>query len=66
MKPLKTHDAGAWSRQPVVWLGAAILFASIVACIVTIVLAMRHADTPVETAGGAVFKVPLRNAHDKP
>ena len=63
---MKTHDSGAWFRQPVVWVGAAILFASIAGCIVTILVAARYADTPVETAGGTVFKVPLRNAHDKP
>ena len=46
---MRSRDAGAWFRQPVVWLGAAILVASIAGCIVTIVLAARHADTPVET-----------------
>jgi hypothetical protein len=36
--------------------------ASIVVCILTIVLAARHADTPVETGGGNVLKVPLRHS----
>jgi sugar phosphate permease len=52
----------AWFRQPVVWLGALILTASIAGCVVMIVLAWRHADTPVETGGGSVMKVPLRHA----
>ena len=50
-----------WFRQPVLWLGAAIFLASLVGCIATIVLAWRHADAPVETAGGTVMKVPMRH-----
>lgn len=41
---------GAWYRQPVLWLGAAILIASLAGCIWMIVLGARHADTPVEGA----------------
>jgi hypothetical protein len=63
---MKSRDTGAWFRQPVLWLGAAVFLASIAVFIVTIVLAVRHADPPVETAGGTAFKVPLRNANDKP
>jgi hypothetical protein len=48
----RSRDAGAWFRQPVVWLGAAILLASIVGCITTIVLAWRHADAPVNIDSG--------------
>ena len=57
---MRSRDAGAWFQQPVVWLGATILVASIAGCIITIVLAARHADTPVET-GSTVLKVPLRH-----
>jgi hypothetical protein len=54
---------GAWFRQPVLWLGAAIFVASLCACIVTIVLSVRHADAPVEIAADAgVMKVPLKRA----
>jgi len=59
---VKPRDADAWFRQPIVWLGTAVLYASIVGCIVTIVLATRHADTPVATGSDSVLKVPLRNA----
>lgn len=52
------RDPDAWFRQPVLWLGAVILAASLFACVVTIVLAMRHADSPIETAGGSVIKIP--------
>lgn len=59
---MKSRDAEAWFEQPLVWLGAAILLASVAACIVAIVLAMRHADTPVETGSGNVLNVPLRHS----
>ena len=58
----RVRGARAWFRQPVVWLGAVILVASVVGCVATIVLAWRHADTPVETTGGNVMKVPLRHS----
>jgi hypothetical protein len=61
VKPAR--DQGAWLRQPVLWLGAAIFVASLCACIVTIVLSMRHADAPVEIAADVgVMKVPLKRA----
>ena len=63
---MRSRDAGAWFRQPVVWLGAAILVASIAACIITIVLAVRHADTPVESGSDNVLKVPLRHSTATP
>jgi hypothetical protein len=58
----RVRGARAWFRQPVVWLGAVILVASVIGCVATIVLAWRHADTPVETTGGNVMKVPLRHS----
>jgi hypothetical protein len=42
---------GKWFRQPVLWLCALIFAASLLGCITTIVLAWRHADVPVGTAG---------------
>jgi hypothetical protein len=56
------RDPGAWSRQPVVWLGALILAASIAGCVVMIVLALRFADAPVDADGSRVMNVPLRHA----
>ena len=56
---VNTARGGArWFRQPVLWLGALIFLVSLVACLVTIVLAWRHADAPVETVGPRVMKVP--------
>jgi hypothetical protein len=42
--------AGAWYRQPVLWLGAAILAASLAGCVWMIVLGARHADVPLQDA----------------
>ena len=50
----------AWHDQPVFWLGALLLGASLAGCVVTIVLAARHADAALPTAGGQVLKVPLQ------
>jgi len=45
------RGGGKWFRQPVLWLGALILAASVIGCIATIVLAWRLADVPVATTG---------------
>lgn len=55
---------GAWFRQPVVWLGALILAASIVGCVVMIVLAFRFADALVSTGGSHAMNVPLQRSAD--
>ena len=57
---MRPRDAG------VVWLGAAILFATILGCVTTIVLAWRHADTPLETGSGNVLKMTLRHSAATP
>jgi hypothetical protein len=56
--PNRTPSDEKWFHQPVFWLGALIFAASLAACIVTIVLAWRHTDAPVETTGPRVMKVP--------
>jgi hypothetical protein len=53
-----TLDAARWYRQPLLWLGALIFVGSLVGCVHMIVLAVRHADAPVETAPAVVFGVP--------
>jgi sugar phosphate permease len=63
---MSSRDPGAWFQQPVAWLGMAILVASITGCIITIVLAARHADTPIETGSGNVLKIPLRHSAATP
>lgn len=55
---------GAWYRQPVVWLGTLVFAASIAGCIWIIVVGVRHADVPVDTAHGSVFGVPSASLPD--
>lgn len=50
---------GEWYRQPVLWLGAVLLAASLAGCVLMIVLGSRYADEALPTAGGTSFKVPL-------
>jgi len=61
----RTRDE-AWYRQPVLWLGALLFAASLGGCALMIVLGARHADPPVPTAGGEVFKVPLAKPASPP
>lgn len=65
--PHTAAAAGAWYRQPVLWLGLVLFAASLAGCVLMIVLGARHADAPLETPAGQVFKVPLAQpaaAHD--
>lgn len=50
---------GEWYRQPILWLGAVLLAASLGGCVMMIVLGARHADEPLPIAGGKAFKVPV-------
>lgn len=54
----ETQSPRPWYRQPVLWLGAVLLSASLGGCVLMIVLGARYADEPLPTAG-QVFKVPL-------
>lgn len=58
-EPPAARTAQAWWRQPVAWLGVAIFAASLAGCIVMIVLAERHVDEALATAGAHVLSVPL-------
>lgn len=60
-----TVAAGAWYRQPLLWLGALIFVASLAGCVWMIALSARHADTPVPTHHTGVFDVPA-GAHSSP
>lgn len=53
-----TTRSERWYRVPVIWLGAAVLFASLAGCALMIVLASRY---PAETAlnvAPTVLKIP--------
>ena len=62
--PIAADDA--WWRQPVLWLGAAILLASLAGCIVMLMLAARHADTPLPKAAAEVMRVPVARPVPEP
>ncbi|MEO8857854.1 MAG: hypothetical protein ABI343_12780 [Burkholderiaceae bacterium] len=49
----------AWYLQPIVWLGAAVLAASIAGCVWLIVVAVRYADPPLPVDGLQILKMPL-------
>ena len=49
----------AWYGQPILWLGAVVLGASLAGCIGMIVLGARHADEPLPTNGEKILKVPV-------
>lgn len=50
--------AGAWYRQPLLWIGALIFVASLAGCVWMIVLSARHADAPVPTHQTGALGVP--------
>jgi hypothetical protein len=55
--------ADAWYRQSIVWLGAAILAASLAGCIWMIVLGARYDDAPLEnTPVHALLNMPVQQA----
>lgn len=49
----------AWQREPIVWLGAAVLAASIAGCVWLIVVAQRYDDPPLPVDGLQILKMPL-------
>ncbi len=59
---LARDGGGAWYRQPIVWLGAAVLAVSIAGCVWLIVVAERHADPPLPLDGLQILKMPLTRA----
>lgn len=58
--------AGAWYQQPVLWLGVAILVASLAGCVWMITLGVRHADPPLDDSHPhTVLDMPV-HAHELP
>lgn len=61
--PVDDRTAGdpgaAWHRQPIVWLSAAVLAASIAGCVWLIVVAERYVDPPLPVEGLQILKMPL-------
>lgn len=50
--------SASWYHQPVVWLAATLLAATLAGCVAMIVLGLRYADEPLPLESGQVFKVP--------
>lgn len=55
-------DRVRWYRQPVGWLAALILFASVAGCALLVALALRNPDPQLPTAGFQLLKVPAQRA----
>lgn len=56
----RPRDAGsAWYRQPIVWVGAAVLAASLAGCVWLIVVAERYADPALPATELQILKMPL-------
>lgn len=55
-----------WYHQPVAWLGAGLLFASIAGCIGMVVLAARYPDEPLPITGERLLKMPASHADGGP
>jgi hypothetical protein len=54
-----TTSQERWYRQPIVWLGAAILFACLIGCISMVVLAGRYPDEPLPVSNDQLLKMPV-------
>lgn len=59
-------DGDAWYRQPIVWVGAAVLGASLAGCVWLIAAAERYADPPLPATDFQILKVPLTRTPPPP
>lgn len=70
MKPERHTDAApagaSWYRQPVAWLAALILAASLGAVAVTIIVAERFPDDSLPVTDRRVLKAPVARDSDTP
>lgn len=51
-----------WHRSATLWLGVAMLAASLAGVFLTVALALRHADTPLVVEGEQLLSVPTDSA----
>ena len=59
-----THVGACWYRQPIAWLAALIMCASLAAVATTIIVAQRHPDDPVPASDARVLKTPVTRTAD--
>lgn len=63
---MTTASAGGhWYRQPILWLGAAIFFASLAGCIGMIVLGARYGDEALPVTSERLLKMPAAHSADR-
>jgi hypothetical protein len=55
---------GRWYRQPILWLAAAIFFASLAGCIGMVVVGSRYADESLDVSDEQLLKMPTSAADD--
>jgi len=55
-----------WYHQPVAWLGAGLLFASIAGCIGMVVLAARYPDDPLPVSSERLLRMPATHPNGGP
>lgn len=60
-----TTAGGRWYRQPIVWLGAVIFFASLAGCISMIVLGARYGDESLPVNSEQLLKMPATRSADR-
>lgn len=60
---MERSERGArWYRQPILWLGFAILLASLAGCVSLIVLGARYADEPLPVESTRLLKMPTAHS----
>lgn len=62
--PRRAAPVEPWYKSPIVWLVAAVVAAVLAACIATVLLAIEHADTPLDIESDRVLSVPTAHARD--
>lgn len=55
-----------WHRSPIFWLSAGLFAASLLGCILTIILAVRNADPALDVRGEQLLDVPATHAVREP
>jgi hypothetical protein len=55
-----------WHHSPIFWLAAALFVASLLGCVLTIVLAVRNADPALDVGGEQLLGVPSEQARYAP
>jgi hypothetical protein len=55
-----------WHHSSILWLGATLFAASLLACILTIVIAVRNADPALDVHGEQLLDVPAAYAVREP